>query len=103
MIATFNWIILKYYLSIGPICHTHINNQDEKRISKNINWPSQGKFNSKFKQKIMKIKNKEKCYECENYKDGWRIDRFNSKPKTWNKKIKVKTQNLSKKHKLCKD
>jgi hypothetical protein len=62
--------------------------------TKNINWPSQGKFNSKFKQKNMKIENKEKCHGHENYKDGWQIDRFKSKPKTWNKGIKIRTQKL---------
>jgi hypothetical protein len=43
---------LKIFLSIGPICHTHKNKQGpKKRIRENINRPSQGKFNRKFKQK----------------------------------------------------
>lgn len=42
----------------------------------------------------MKIKNKDKCHGHENYKDGWQIDRFKSKPKTQNKGIKIRTQKL---------
>jgi hypothetical protein len=33
----------------------------------------------------------------ENYKNKWRNDRFKSKPKTWNKKTKTKTQVLQQK------
>ncbi len=37
------------------------------------------------------------CHTHENYKNKWKKDRFKSKPKTWNKRTKTKTQMLQQK------
>ncbi len=37
------------------------------------------------------------CHMCKNYKDRWWENKFKSKSKTWNKRIKTKTQRLKSK------